>query len=85
MAQRHGVQRFHHDDCPVVYAALNLTQDGNPLTYKEAKAGPNAASWETAECEELERLIESDAAETPRIITPKPKRKLHPTEAPLTG
>ena len=38
--------------------ALNLTADGEPLTYKLVKAGPDAALWEEAECDEFDRLME---------------------------
>jgi Reverse transcriptase (RNA-dependent DNA polymerase) len=39
---------------------LNLAPDGSPLTYRTAKAGPDAAHWLQAEIEELDRLIDSD-------------------------
>ena len=37
--------------------ALNLDERGQPLTYASAKAGTNAAQWQHAESEELDRLI----------------------------
>jgi hypothetical protein len=43
----------------VAYATLNLAPDGTPLTYRKAKAGPNAANWFVAEGEEICRLIDS--------------------------
>ena len=46
---------------PLTSECPNLTQDGKPLTYKEAKAGPDVTHWERAEIEEFERLIESGA------------------------
>jgi hypothetical protein len=42
-----------------VYAALNLSSDGKPLTFSSAKAGPNKANWFVAEGEEISRLIDS--------------------------
>jgi hypothetical protein len=41
------------------YAALNLSSNGQPLTYARAKAGSDALHWFRAEDEELRRLIES--------------------------
>ena len=41
------------------YTALNLAQDGSPLTYSKAKAGPDAALWLQAETEEFDRLFHS--------------------------
>ncbi len=38
---------------------LNLDIHGQPLTYKNAKAGPDRERWTTAEIEELCRLIDS--------------------------
>ena len=39
--------------------ALNLNQDGTPLTYRTAKSGPNRDQWQTAEDTEVSRLIDS--------------------------
>ena len=39
---------------------LNLTPEGEPLTYARTKAGPESENWFIAEGEELNRLIESN-------------------------
>ena len=36
---------------------LNLSPNGQPLTYRAAKEGPDAAYWEQAEQEEFDRLV----------------------------
>ena len=41
------------------YAALNLTDGGEPLTYALAKKGPNATEWEKAESREISKLIDT--------------------------
>ena len=41
----------------LAYTALNLAQDGSPLTYSKAKAGPDSALWLQAEAEEFDRLF----------------------------
>lgn len=53
------------------FAALNLDASGNPLTYRTAKAGPNAANWFIAEGEEFRRLFDTQTM-----------RPLYPTEQP---
>jgi hypothetical protein len=46
---------------PPVYPTgpLNLNDDGTSLTYKTSHQGPNAAQWEQADSEEMERLLTS--------------------------
>jgi hypothetical protein len=39
--------------------ALNLNDDGTPLTYRTAKSGPYSAHWQTAEDVEISRLLDS--------------------------
>ena len=39
------------------YTAHNLAQDGSPLTYSKAKAGPNSALWLQAEAEDFDQLF----------------------------
>jgi len=39
--------------------ALNLNQDGTPLTYRTAKSGPNRDHWQAAEDTEVSRLLDS--------------------------
>lgn len=41
------------------HAALNLTIDGRPLTYRLAKQGPDVESWEEAEAAELRKLLDT--------------------------
>ena len=41
----------------LAHTALNLAQDGSPLTYSKAKAGPDSALWLQAEAEEFDRLF----------------------------
>jgi hypothetical protein len=55
--------------------AVNLDQDGNPLTYRSAINGPYASFWHTAEEEEIERLLDSN---TIKFIphSAKPKSRL---------
>ena len=53
------------------YAVLNLDLQGAPLTYGNAKKGPDAASWFQAEGEEISRLIDS------QTIAP-----IHPEDQP---
>ena len=43
----------------LAHTALNLAQDGSPLTYSKAKAGPDSALWLQAEAEEFDRLFPS--------------------------
>jgi hypothetical protein len=40
-------------------AALNMTDDGRPLTYRLAKSGPDKAQWDKADDVELSRLLDS--------------------------
>jgi hypothetical protein len=52
--------RFPHDSpSPRATTTLNLDIHGQPLTYKNTKAGPDRKRWTTAEIEELCRLIDS--------------------------
>jgi hypothetical protein len=52
--------------------AINLDQDGNPLTYRSAINGPNASFWHTAEEEEIERLLDSNTIKfIPHYAKPK--------------
>ena len=89
--QRRPPSRFRNDSSlpSLAFAALNLDSNGNPLTYKTAKAGPNAAQWFTAEGEEICRLIDSKTIRPIRPDTqpvdrrgdttyynPQPKEKL---------
>jgi hypothetical protein len=38
---------------------LNLNEDGTTISYKKSHMGPNAAQWEQADIEEMERLFKS--------------------------
>jgi hypothetical protein len=38
---------------------LNLNEDGTTITYKKSHSGPNAAHWEQADADEMERLFRS--------------------------
>jgi hypothetical protein len=38
---------------------LNLNPDGTTITYKKSHQGPNAAQWEQADADEMERLFKS--------------------------
>ena len=60
-------------------AALNLTEDGQPLKYKSAKAGPDAEHWTHAECEEWVRLLTSRPGKTNGTGTCIPR---HPHDQP---
>jgi hypothetical protein len=60
-------------------AALNLTEDGQPLKYKSAKAGPDAKHWTHAECEEWVRLLTSRPGKTNGSGTCIPR---HPHDQP---
>ena len=52
--------RFPHASPPPrATTTLNLDIHGQPLTYKNAKAGPDRERWTTAEIVELCRLIDS--------------------------
>ena len=52
--------RFPHASPPPrATTTLNLDIHGQPLTYKNAKAGPDRERWTTAEIEDLCRLIDS--------------------------
>jgi hypothetical protein len=42
---------------PRVYTAVDLDAEGEPLTYRSAKRGPDSKLWEIAETEELDRLL----------------------------
>ena len=53
------------------YAALNLTDDGRPLTYRLAKESTNAKLWEVEETIELRKLM------TTATINPQ-----HPQDIP---
>ena len=44
---------------PGAAVPLNLDVHGQPLTYKNAKAGPDGLQWTHAEAEEIIRLINS--------------------------
>ena len=44
---------------PLAFSTLNLDENGLPLTYSSARAGPNTARWQEAEAEELDRLIKT--------------------------
>ena len=48
--------------------ALNLTEDGIPLTYRIVKSGPDSALWEKEEAKELDKLI--DETKTIHAIQP---------------
>ena len=52
--------------------ALNLNQDGTPLTYRTAKSGPNRDHWQDAEDTEVSRLLDS------QTMYPR-----HPQDQPL--
>ena len=43
-----------------VHAALNLTDDGKPITYSNVKNGPHAVQWQQAESEEYSRLTDTE-------------------------
>jgi hypothetical protein len=57
-------------------STLNLTADGRPLTYKAALNGPDRACWQTAEVEELIRLIQTTKTLVPihRTAVPVERR-----------
>jgi hypothetical protein len=57
---------------PDTLPPLNLAPDGTPLTYRKAKASPDAHYWLQAEVEELDRPIHSN--------TIKP---IHPSDQPM--
>ncbi len=38
---------------------LNLNEDGTTISYRKSHMGPNAAQWEQADIEEMERLFKS--------------------------
>ncbi len=38
---------------------LNLNEDGTTISYRKSHIGPNAAQWEQADIEEMERLFKS--------------------------
>ena len=59
-------------DAPPPFIPLNLASDGSPLTYRSAKAGPDAAHWLRAEIEEFTRLFASQTM-----------RPIHPVDQPL--
>lgn len=42
------------------HAALNLTDEGKPITYSNVKFGPNAKDWKIEESKEYSRLTDSD-------------------------
>ena len=52
----------HHQLQGHAFAALNLTDDGRPLTLTLAKAGPDVADWIRAEEEEIDRLFGTGTA-----------------------
>ena len=54
---------------------LNLTPEGEPLTYSRAKAGPESENWFIAEGEELNRLIESNTLRAIDHSTQPPNRR----------
>ena len=45
---------------PLALAALNLTEDGRPLTYALTKTSAFTKEWQQAEDEEIARLLASN-------------------------
>lgn len=54
--------------------ALNLNDDGSPLTYRTAKSGPNSARWQEAEDAEISRLLDTEVM-FPRQPTDQPAER----------
>ena len=49
----------NNTSAPVALSTLNLDEQGLPLTYSSARAGPNTMRWQEAEAEELDRLLKT--------------------------
>ncbi len=57
---------------PPVYPTgpSNLNDDGTSITYKTSHQGPNAAQWELADSEGMERLLTSRTLRPIMLVTP---------------
>ena len=49
-------------DLPLVFplGPLNLNPDGSTINFKKSHVGPNAAHWQRADGEEMQRLLDTD-------------------------
>ena len=59
-------------------AALDLDDRGQPLIYASAKAGTNAAHWQHAESEELDRLLATNTL-SPLLYSDQPLHRRQDT------